>query len=447
VRPNRKVAAMHLSDRELVMRMRPPKPGADWFRIEDHDSSSEPTKVYIYDEIGYWGTTADDFVQQFKDISTPEIHVHINSPGGRVWDGIAIYNAIRSHPSTVTTIVDALAASAASFIHQAGNVRQVTKNATMMIHNASGLAMGNAKDLREMADLLDKLSKNIASIYSEQAGGTVDEWLGYMDAETWYDSQEALDAGLAQEILKHEDKQAEDATAKWDLSVFAHKGRSDAPSPEEIRERFVLVRNRAKEAPVSDQNDEKPPAGEEKPPATEEKPPAGEEKPPATEEKPPAGDAENKATPQTVVVNGVSHEVPAPVAQHLSTLENFRDESVKSGRKNFVASLASGPRPKVIASQIEQLEAFALSLSPEQFESWKASWDAAPGQALLGTHAGGISNADGNNTATEKLKDEIEICEETIAHHKRANMPQDQIEKTASYQRLQELKAQLASTS
>lgn len=457
-----------LSDRELVNRTRMPKPGEDWYRIENHESNSEPTKVYIYDEIGFWGTTASDFIDQLKEI-TGDIHLHINSPGGRIFDGIAIYNAIKSHPSTVTTIADALAASIASVIFQAGDVRQMTRNATMMIHDGSGLVYGNAEDMRDMAELLDKMSNNIADIYAEAAGGSVAEWRALMQEETWYTGKEAVDAGLADEVLKVEDKKAEEATNKWDMRFFAHSGRSEAPSPYDIRERLAATLNRAtKEAPVGQptNTEEQAPGtgqpggteGDDPTKGTEQQegaPPAGGTGTPAApavttppaEQQPPAGsETENKSG--TIVLNGVQHTVPAPVAQHISTLENFRTETVKNGRKNFVASLAAGPKPKILASQIEKLEAFALSLSPEQFEDWKTSWDAAPGQAMLGNHSGGTSNENGDaDSNLAKLKDELEINKEIVASHKRANMPQAQIEKTPSFQRMQELEAQLAKMS
>lgn len=454
---------MRLNDRELVMRTRQPKPGDDWYRIENHDASSDTTKVYLYDEIGFWGTTADEFVQEFKDITTPNIHVHINSPGGRIFDGIAIYNAIKSHPSQVTTIIDALGASIASVIFQAGDTRQVTRNATMMIHDGAGLVFGNAQDMRDMADLLDKMSNNIADIYAGAAGGSVAEWRALMKEETWYSSKEAVDAGLADEVLKVEDKQAQEATNQWDLSIYAHAGREHAPSPREIREKLTLVLNRAtKEAPVGkptnhadDQTGDTGGTGEGtgQPGGTrDDAKPEGEQTPveptPANEPAPVPATTQPEVQPENkglvnLAVGGVNFSVPAPVAQHIQTLESFRDETVNTGRKNFVASLASSK--KIVASQIEQLETLALSLSPEQFETWKASWDAAPSHTLLGNHAAGITNPDGDADSTKAaLEDKLSIARETVKQHKLANMSQEAIEKTPSYQQMQALEAELA---
>lgn len=451
------------------MRARPEK-NRSWYRIENHDTSGDTTTVYIYDEIGggwFGGVDATEFVQEFAAISTPNIDVHINSPGGQVWDGIAIYNAIKSHPSNVTTIVDALAASAASFIFQAGNTRKITRNATLMIHDGQGMAYGNAEDMRQMADLLDKVSNNIADIYAQASGGTVADWRAMMQAETWYSSQEAVDAKLADEVLNVEDKQAEEATNRWDLSIFAHAGRAAAPSPDEVRKRLATVLNRVKEASVgtTPTNTEQQPAGTgtaseggtegtdptqgtQQQTGAEAAPVEGTPAAPAVTDQA-TGSGQTSPEPMNLagsvplIVNGQSYTVPAPVAQHLSTLENFRDETVRTGRKNFVASLASGPKPKIAASQMNDLEELVLSLSPEQFEKFKASWDAAPALSLLGNFGGGVTNENGTGTPRQKLEEELEIARETVNQHRYANMPQDQIEKTASYQRMLELENQL----
>jgi len=121
--------------------------------------------VYLYDEIGMCGVTAADFVQALAGVTTPALDLHINSPGGSVFDGIAIHAALVNHAATVNTVVDGIAASAASFIAMAGDTRSIEKPASMMIHDASGLVLGNAGDMRQMADVLDQLSNAIAGIY------------------------------------------------------------------------------------------------------------------------------------------------------------------------------------------------------------------------------------------------------------------------------------------
>lgn len=198
----------------------------DWYRITN--LAGAKAEVYIYDEIGYFGVTADDFVRDLRAIDAQSIDLHLNTPGGDVFDGIAILNALRAHPAEVTTIVDGIAASAGSFIAQAGDHRVMMRNSQLMIHDAHGLSIGNAKDMQEMAGLLDKQSDNIASIYADRAGGTTDEWRARMHAETWYSASEAVAAGLADEV----DGDAPPSQNNWDLSIFNYAGREAAPAPE-----------------------------------------------------------------------------------------------------------------------------------------------------------------------------------------------------------------------
>lgn len=165
------------------------------------------TPVYVYDVIGdSWmgGVTAGDFVQQLADIGDGGIDLHINSPGGSVFDGVAMYSALLNHPSDVTSYVDGIAASAASFLAMAGDRVEMEKPAKMMIHNASGLVLGQAKDMREMADLLDEVSGTIAQVYTDRAGGKLADWQDAMDNETWYSAQAAVDAGLA-DVVRNND--------------------------------------------------------------------------------------------------------------------------------------------------------------------------------------------------------------------------------------------------
>lgn len=211
----------------------------DWFRIEN--KTTEASTVYIYDEIGYWGVTAQDFVDELNKVTSSEIVVHINSPGGNVFDGIAILNSLRNHRHAkhITTIVDGVALSAASFIAQAGHKRVMARNSQMMIHDASGLCVGNSTDMREMVELLDKASDNIADIYAARSGkGDVASWRALMSAETWYSDDEAVEAGLADEV---DGKEAAAPTATFDLSIFAHAGREHAPAPTALPARPGLV--------------------------------------------------------------------------------------------------------------------------------------------------------------------------------------------------------------
>ena len=163
------------------------------------------TEIFIYDEIGgSAGVSADDFVKDLNDIDSDSITLRINSPGGSVFDAIAIYNALVQHPANVTVRVDALAASAASIVAMAGDTIEMMVGSQLMIHDALGMEQGNAKEMREMAAFLDKQSDNIASIYAARVGDTSPEalknWRNLMLAETWMFAQEAVDAGLADQV-------------------------------------------------------------------------------------------------------------------------------------------------------------------------------------------------------------------------------------------------------
>lgn len=198
----------------------------EWYRIEN--AAEAAATIHVYDEIGYWGVTAQDFVAELQSVSATSIELHLNSPGGDVWDGLAILNALRQHPANVTVIVDGLAASAASFIAMGGDRIVMARNSQMMIHEARTISIGNADDMRQTADMLDKVSANIASIYAERAGGDADDWRACMRAESWYSAEEAVRAGLADEVQAAPDKAPTDT---WDLSIFNYSGRDKAPDP------------------------------------------------------------------------------------------------------------------------------------------------------------------------------------------------------------------------
>lgn len=187
-----------------------------WYSVVRN--AAGPALVSIYDEIGFFGVSAADFMAEVSQIPG-DIELHLNSPGGDVFDGIAIYNQLKAAQSrgTVSVIVDGLAASAASFIAMAASpgALEMCPNARMMIHDGFGMAIGNAADMREMADLLDDASNNIASMYAERTGRPQAFWRAKMQTETWYSPEQAVADGLVDGIHG----QAKPSNA-WDLSVF-----------------------------------------------------------------------------------------------------------------------------------------------------------------------------------------------------------------------------------
>lgn len=211
----------------------PPQPVTQWFRMSADAASTNGTrraKVMIYDAIGGWfGIQTSEFVKELNDLDVDEIELHLNSPGGAAFDGIAIHNALRQHKAKVIVMVDGLAASAASIVAMGADEIAMARGSQMMIHDATAIAWGNAAAQRKTAEVLDKLSAGMAAVYAAKAGGTPGEWRTAMLAETWYSADEAVEAGLAD---RTDDATADTtATARFDLSAYRHAGRQSAPPP------------------------------------------------------------------------------------------------------------------------------------------------------------------------------------------------------------------------
>lgn len=183
--------------RRVLDRM--PRGGRRWYDIRNQGSKAT---IRLYDEIGFWGVTEEDFAQDLDQITADEIEVQISSDGGDVFAGIAIYNLLRMHSARVTTRVDGLAASIASVIVQAGDHRVMVGSSQQMIHPAWGVAIGPASEMREFADLLDKQTDVIAGIYAERSGQDLEVWRDKLAGpDVWMTADEAVEAGLADEVL------------------------------------------------------------------------------------------------------------------------------------------------------------------------------------------------------------------------------------------------------
>ena len=164
-----------------------------WYTIRARDSGAE---VLIYDEIGAYGVSAKGFLAELGALPDDSaIDLRLNSPGGSVFDAVAIHNALSRHAGTVTVWIDGIAASAASYIAMAGDEIVMPENAFLMIHDPSGLVMGTAADMRDMAGTLDKIAASMTRGYAAKSGKPEDEIAALMAAETWFDAAEALEAG------------------------------------------------------------------------------------------------------------------------------------------------------------------------------------------------------------------------------------------------------------
>jgi ATP-dependent protease ClpP protease subunit len=163
-------------------------------------------RIHLYDVIdswgGYWGVSAEEFVEALDTIAddVTELRVHINSPGGEVYEAIAIANALRNHSARVVAVVDGLAASAASYIAATADELVMGEDTEFMIHDPWAVAVGDAAGFREYADHLDRIGNNLAAAYARKAGGTAEDWRAVMIDEAWYSAQETVDAGLADRL-------------------------------------------------------------------------------------------------------------------------------------------------------------------------------------------------------------------------------------------------------
>ena len=197
-----------------------------WYAIQSTDDrdTDESVEVSIYDGIGFGGVTAKQFSADLKKLKGQHIDLRINSVGGSVIEGAAIFNALKRHKGGLTVHIDGLAASMASVIAMAGEETRIAENALLMIHNPWSMTMGDAADLRKEADVLDKLKATLVNAYVRKTGQPRAAIEQMMDDEKWMDAQEALELGFVDEI---------DAPIAAAASV----------TPEQARARFAQFQN------------------------------------------------------------------------------------------------------------------------------------------------------------------------------------------------------------
>lgn len=201
------------------------EPGGNWYSV-DMKADTE-AEIFIYGPIGFFGVEAESLVKEIAALEVDRITVRINSPGGEVFDGIAIYNALRSHSAEIYVRIEALAASMATIIALAGDSVEMEDNAYFMIHKPFAFCIGNETDMEKMRDILSKLGGTMADIYSAKSDLSRDEVLAKMSAESWYTAAEALDAGFIDAVVERDGDESKAASA-YDLSVFSK-------APAEIR--------------------------------------------------------------------------------------------------------------------------------------------------------------------------------------------------------------------
>ena len=168
--------------------------------------------------------SANDFIDALNQ-HEGDVTIHLDSPGGSVTDGLAIYNAIVNYAGVTTVHIDTLCASIATVVACAADKVVINSNGKYMIHRAWTVAMGNCSDFRSMAEIMEMMDMDIAETYAMKAGGSVEDWLNKMDKETWYDAESALEAGLVDEIIdmkkKYKDEEAKAVAYAPNIQILA----------------------------------------------------------------------------------------------------------------------------------------------------------------------------------------------------------------------------------
>ena len=195
------------------------------------EAGTEQATLYLYDIIGAdpWtgeGVTAKRFLEALAGINAPVIHLRINSPGGDVFEARTITAAMDAHPAKFVAHIDGLAASAASFIAARAGEVVMSPGSFLMIHNAWTLSMGDRHDFLNTAAFLEKIDASIAADYVARTGADLEQVAAWMDAETWFSAEEAIEAKLADRIST----KAEPTKNLWNLSAFEHAPEALAPA-------------------------------------------------------------------------------------------------------------------------------------------------------------------------------------------------------------------------
>lgn len=189
-----------------------------YYKMELNKASEKTGDIYIYDVVGGWdGTSARQFATDLNALGKLDtLNVFINSPGGSVFEGVAIYNTLVRNRAKKIVQIDGLAGSIASIIAMAGDEIIIAKNGYMMIHNPFAMAIGYASELRAVADRLDKMRETLLETYVDRSSSTAKQIGDWMDAETWLNAEETVAAGLADKVSAVEVALA--ALAKYDLT-------------------------------------------------------------------------------------------------------------------------------------------------------------------------------------------------------------------------------------
>lgn len=206
------------------------------FKIKASAGANKPAVIELYEEIGFWGVQAKDFADQIKAIDGNKVRVEINSPGGDVMAGIAMYNILVASGKEIETVAMGVAASAASVVFMAGSKRSMPANSFLMLHNPWTIVAGNADELRDTADTLDKIGTSLLATYTSRSGMKAEDLTPLMKKDTWFTADEAKTNGLATDVSDAIEAQASFDLARADLpanvaKVYAKAKPAPAPNP------------------------------------------------------------------------------------------------------------------------------------------------------------------------------------------------------------------------
>ena len=159
-------------------------------------------ELMLYGEIGYYGISAGQFADALNSQRGKAITLRINSPGGDVFDGLAMHSLLKTWPTPVTAQIDGLAASAASVVMLGASSINMVRGAFVMVHNAWGVSVGNANDMRDFASVLDQIDGNLADLYAAKSGAEAKVWRDIMSAETWFNADQAVEAKIVDTVIE-----------------------------------------------------------------------------------------------------------------------------------------------------------------------------------------------------------------------------------------------------
>lgn len=183
--------------------------------------SGREATIFVYDVIGedyYGGVSAKTFAQSLASLDVDTIHLRINSPGGDVFDGVAMGQALLEHPAKVIAHIDGQAASAATRLSAAADEVEIAAGAFYMIHNAWTIAIGNAQDLTKTAKLLNDVDETIVNDYINKTGQDAQQIRDWMAATTWFNAQDAVKYKFADRLA--DSSNSTNAKNTWDLSAY-----------------------------------------------------------------------------------------------------------------------------------------------------------------------------------------------------------------------------------